>query len=63
MKANTRGEGDYLGRTDVQGRKGREQMGLETPVVYPLKYGCSSFFTERLSLRVKHPTWELRSQD
>lgn len=42
MKANTSGEGDYLAQTDVQGRKGRERTGLETLVVYPLKYGCRS---------------------
>jgi len=40
MKANLSGEGDHLSLTDVQGRKGREQKGLETPVVYPLKDGC-----------------------
>ena len=34
------GEDDSLVKTDVQGRKCRERMGLETPVVYTVNYGC-----------------------
>jgi len=61
---NTRGEGIYLGKTDTKARRCGEQTGFDTPVVHTVNDGCSKidlfyFF----SLHVKHPTWEVRSQD
>jgi len=34
IKRNTYGEGNFRKITDIEARKHREQMGLDTPVVY-----------------------------
>ncbi len=36
----TEGEGNQLKATDAQERNRRERMGLETPVVSDVNYGC-----------------------
>lgn len=35
---NTNDEGNFLDQTDIEARRHRDQMGLDTPVVYAVKY-------------------------
>ena len=35
-----KGESIILYKTDIEGRKHREWMGLETPVIYAVNYEC-----------------------
>ena len=38
-------EGDSLVKTDVEGRKYKQQTGLETLVVYTVNYECCNLMT------------------
>ena len=40
MWRNAISEGDFLAQTDVEGRKYREQTGLDNLVVYTVNYEC-----------------------
>ena len=38
---NTKGEGNYLGKTDAKARRCGERTGFDTPVVHTVNDGCS----------------------